>query len=350
MTIERGTGNLLAAEVDALTNTVNTVGVMGKGLALQFKKAFPESFASYERACRAGEVVTGRMHIVERVAPPRFIINFPTKAHWRQPSKLDYVRDGLRDLLAQVARLGIRSIAVPPLGCGNGGLEWAHVRPLIVDAFATMPEVRVVLFEPGHAPTAEQIIDRRAKRGLNPQRAAIIALMDQYLATVYSYRLTLVEVQKLAYFLQESGEPLRLEYGAHHYGPYADGLRKVLRDMEGHYTRGVGDGANRRETPLELLPGAVDAAQAALAGQAETQGRLERVRRLIDGFETPLGMELLGTVHWVLHHGAVTDDLTDVVDKVHQWNARKQSQMKPAQIRAAWSRLRDEQWAPADAA
>src|SRR5271157_2289289 len=135
MTIERGSGNLLAADVDALVNTVNTEGVMGKGLALQFKKAFPENFASYERACEAGEVVPGRMHIVPRLTSPRFIINFPTKKLWRNPSKLEYVRDGLRDLVLHVQRLDIKSIAIPPLGCGNGGLNWAEVKPLIVQAF-----------------------------------------------------------------------------------------------------------------------------------------------------------------------------------------------------------------------
>lgn len=146
--VERGTGNLLAADVEALVNPVNTVGVMGKGLALQFKRAFPEVFASYERACGHDDVTTGKMHVVERRTPPRFIVNFPTKQHWRSPSKLEYIRDGLVDLIRTIESLGIRSIAIPPLGCGNGGLPWSEVRPLIVDAFAELPEVRVLLFEP----------------------------------------------------------------------------------------------------------------------------------------------------------------------------------------------------------
>lgn len=164
MSIERANGNLLGAEVDALVNPVNTAGVMGKGLALQFKMAFPETFASYERACKAGAVITGHMHIVKRQGSPRFIINFPTKRHWRQPSKLEYVHDGLRDLVAHVGTLGIQSIAVPPLGCGNGGLDWASVRPLIVAAFAGLPDLRVLLFEPVDAPAAEKGTDRRGGR------------------------------------------------------------------------------------------------------------------------------------------------------------------------------------------
>jgi O-acetyl-ADP-ribose deacetylase (regulator of RNase III) len=347
MAMERGTGNLLAADVDALVNTVNTDGVMGKGLALQFKKAFPENFASYERACKAGEVVTGRMHVVTRLASPRFIINFPTKKHWRHPSKLEYVRDGLRDLVAQVRALGIESLAVPPLGCGNGGLQWASVKPLIVEAFAALPDVRVVLFEPSHTPAADEIIDRSAKPAMTAARAAVIALMGRYIETGYDYRLSLVEVQKLTYFLQEAGESLQLAYRAHHYGPYADNLRKALRNIEGHYTRGVGDGKNSPETPLELLPGAIDEARTFLEGRPETLARLDRVTALIDGFETPFGMELLGTVHWVVHHGANPDDVADVIAKVHGWSSRKRSQMKDGHVRAAWARLRDQGWAGA---
>lgn len=341
---ERGQGNLLRAEVDALVNTVNTVGVMGKGLALQFKKAFPEAFREYERACEAGELEPGRMHVVQRLAAPRFIINFPTKKHWRQRSRLEYVRDGLEDLVAKVRELGIESIAIPPLGCGNGGLDWQQVRPLIVEAFEALPEVRVVLFEPGGAPAASEVIDRRAKPSMTPTRAAVLALMGRYLSTGYDYRLSLVEVQKLAYFLQEAGEDLRLQYKAHYYGPYADHLRKALRNMEGHYTRGMGDGKNAPETPLEVLPGAIESAEALLATNPESVARLERVAELIEGFETPFGMELLGTVHWVMHHEAEPGDLDGVTARVQAWSARKRSQMKPGHIRAAWTRLRETGW------
>lgn len=345
MTIERGEGNLLAADVDALVNTVNTEGVMGKGLALQFRKAFPENFTSYERACKEGQVEVGRMHVVQRLASPRFIVNFPTKKHWRQPSKLEYVRDGLRDLVARVRALGIESIAVPPLGCGNGGLDWSAVKPLIVDAFAKVPDVRVLLFEPSGAPAAEAVIDRRKKPPMTAARASVLALMGRYVETGYDYRLSLVEVQKLAYFLQAAGEPLRLDYRAHHYGPYADNLRKALRNMEGHFTRGLGDGKNSPETPLELLPGAVTEARAFLASMPESVSRVGKVIALIDGFETPFGMELLGTVHWVMRHEAKPDDCDAVIAKVHAWSARKRSQMKDGQLRAAWQRLREQGWA-----
>lgn len=154
MTIELGSGDLLAAEVDAIVNTVNTAGVMGKGLALQIKERFPEVFTAYARACKQGTVTVGQMHVVPRATPPRFVINFPTKQHWRNPSKLEYVESGLAALVRCVRDYEIRSIAIPPLGCGLGGLDWADVRPRIVEAFEQAPDVRVVLYEPTppHAP------------------------------------------------------------------------------------------------------------------------------------------------------------------------------------------------------
>ncbi|MBK7395301.1 MAG: macro domain-containing protein [Myxococcales bacterium] len=152
MTIEHGTGNLLTVDADALVNTVNCEGVMGKGLALQFKKAFPEVFASYARACKLGEVRPGKMHVVQRQTSPRVIINFPTKEQWRRPSRLEYVQGGLLDLCRTIQHLGIRSIAVPPLGCGNGGLAWSAVKSLIVEAFSGLPRVRVILFDPTDLP------------------------------------------------------------------------------------------------------------------------------------------------------------------------------------------------------
>ena len=155
MSIERATGNLLEAEVDALVNTVNTAGVMGKGLALQFKKAFPEVFHDYEAACKRDEVIVGRMHVSRRPAAPRFIINFPTKKHWRGKSKLEFIRAGLIDLVAQIESLGIESIAIPPLGCGLGGLSWADVEPLIISALEPLPNLRVLLYAPDGGPRPE---------------------------------------------------------------------------------------------------------------------------------------------------------------------------------------------------
>ena len=155
--IERTQGDLLDAGVQALVNTVNTVGIMGKGIALQFKKAFPENYSAYRKACAAGLVTIGRMfvHDLGVLASPRYIINFPTKQHWRSKSKIADIKSGLTALVDEVQRLGIESIALPPLGCGHGGLEWSEVAPLIEKAFADLPNVQVLVFEPADAPPPE---------------------------------------------------------------------------------------------------------------------------------------------------------------------------------------------------
>lgn len=149
--ITQADGNLLDADVDALVNTVNTVGVMGRGIALQFRRAFPAMFDDYVRAVKSGEVQIGRMHVWETdlLAGPRFVINFPTKRHWRGGSNLRWIEAGLEDLVRTIGEHKIRSLAVPPLGCGNGGLDWREVELRITRALGQLPDVEVLLFPPG---------------------------------------------------------------------------------------------------------------------------------------------------------------------------------------------------------
>ncbi|MCC9004160.1 MAG: macro domain-containing protein, partial [Candidatus Competibacter sp.] len=267
--IELTRGNLLEAEAEALVNTVNCIGHMGKGIALQFKQAFPANFKAYQAACRAGEVTPGKMLITDNgsLVNPRYIINFPTKRHWRGQSRLEDIAAGLQALVVEVQRLGVRSIAVPPLGCGLGGLDWGVVRPMIEQAFSALPDVRILLFEPTGTPDAKVMPVRTVRPRMTPARALFIKLMDAYSAL--DYRRTLLEVQKLAYFLQEAGEPLRLQYQAGHYGPYAANLNKVLEVMEGHFIRGYGD-SQKPEAEIDLLPGAVEEATAFLADKDES--------------------------------------------------------------------------------
>jgi O-acetyl-ADP-ribose deacetylase (regulator of RNase III) len=345
--IHEGRGNLLDAHVEAVVNTVNTQGAMGKGIALQFKKAFPENFSEYEKACVRGEVVIGRV-LVHRtlLAEPRYVINFPTKKHWQHPSKIEYIRDGLVDLVAQVCERDIRSIAIPPLGCGLGGLKWSEVRPLIEGAFRDLPAVEVWLYPPGASPSPEAMPDRTERPKMTRGRAAIVGIMDQYLRAEYEDSLSVLEIQKLAYFLQVAGEPLRLKYQRHYYGPYADNLRQVLNRIEGHYTRGYGEGRAGPLGQIRLLPDAGRLATDFLADAVETRERLHRVAQLIEGFETPLGMELLATAHWVMNEDLkARADADTTVAGVKKWNTRKAKVMGPPQLRAAWERLRQTPWA-----
>jgi len=342
--IEHASGNLLEAECDALVNTVNTVGVMGKGIALQFKQAFPDNFREYQRACRSGEVRIGRMFVVPtyRLDRPRYIINFPTKRHWRQPSRLEDIAAGLPDLIAQVLALQLESVALPPLGCGSGGLDWNRVRPLVEEAFASVPEVRVLLFAPVATPAAAAMPVGTSRPAMTRARAVFICLLELYGAL--GYRLSLLEVQKLAYFAQEAGEPLRLRFQKAQYGPYAENLNHALQRMEGHYVRGYGD--RSRDAQLQLLPRAAEEARRFLAGCDGAEGRLPRVAQLIRGFETPYGMELLASVHWVARHDdpEAARNPHVAVARVHEWSPRKRERFSGEHIRKAWERLHDQGW------
>jgi len=341
-------GNLLEAEADALVNTVNCVGYMGKGIALQFKQAFPSNFKAYEAAVEAEEVAPGRMLVFEnsQLLQPRYIINFPTKRHYRGKSRIEDIVTGLRALIEEVRRLRIQSIAVPPLGCGLGGLDWGEVRPMIEAAFSDLPDVQVLLFEPAGAPEAKAMPVRTLRPKMTAARALFIKLMEAYSALDYSR--TLLEVQKLAYFLQEAGEPLRLRYEAGHYGPYAANLNKVLEVMEGHFIRGYGD-SQKPETEIELLPGAIEEAVDYLKDKPDSIARLNLVSNLINGFETPYGMELLATVHWVAHRGGLDGSMPATnpemaTELVHKWNPRKQRVFKPEHVQVAWTRLTEAGW------
>jgi O-acetyl-ADP-ribose deacetylase (regulator of RNase III) len=324
--IELAHGDILIADAEALVNTVNCVGVMGRGIALQFRKAYPENFKVYEAACEREEIRPGKMLVFETglLTGPRYIINFPTKRHWKGKSKMEDIDAGLPSLVREIKERGIRSVAVPPLGCGLGGLDWNKVRPKILRAFEDLPEVRVVLFEPSGAPKAEEMVREKRAPAMTPGRAVLVELMSRYLAAVMDPFITLLEIHKLMYFMQEAGEDLRLKYEKAIYGPYAKNLRHVLSLIEGHFISGYGDAEDDPERPIELLPGVTESASAFIASHPGTQARFDRVARLIHGFETPYGMELLATVHWVCaREGANSGE--DAVRRTYAWNERKKS-------------------------
>ncbi len=277
-------GNLLDEKTEALVNTVNCVGVMGKGVALQFKRAFPDNFKQYQKACKNNEVEPGRMFIVatDSLLNPRYIINFPTKRHWRQPSQLDDIKAGLAALVAEVQRLGIRSIAIPPLGCGNGGLDWAEVKPLILEAFKPLPKVEVIVFEPAGAPPVEAMAITTSKPPMTAFRASLIRILELY--GLPGYSASRIEIQKLAYFLKVAGEPT-----------------------------------------LQTL----------------TYQRFH----LIEGFETPYGMEMLATLHWVAQEDPqAAADCEVAIERVREWSDRKKNLFKPQHLVMAWNHLKTQDW------
>lgn len=322
--IQYKSGDILAENTEALVNTVNCVGVMGRGIALQFKNAFPENYKAYVLACKQDEVQPGHMLVFQtgQLTNPRYIINFPTKRHWRGKSRMEDIEAGLKALVVTIRQYNIHSIALPPLGSGLGGLDWSGVKARIESALQPLTDVHVVIYEPDGSPVTEKMVHNRAVPAMTTGRAALVGLMNRYLGGLLDPFVTLLEVHKLMYFMQEAGEPLKLKYQKGSYGPYAENLRHVLNAIEGHFVSGYADGGDTPNKQLELVPRAVEDAMAYLQQHPDTQTRFDKVAGLVDGFESPFGLELLSTVHWVMKHESVKS-MDEVVSHTYAWNDLK---------------------------
>jgi len=341
--IEFTTGDILTADTEALVNTVNCVGVMGRGIALQFKNKFPENFKIYEAACDKQDVIPGRMFVFNtgELTFPRYIINFPTKRHWKGKSRIEDIESGLEDLVRVINEHNIQSIALPPLGSGLGGLDWNEVRCLI-EKILSKCNTQVLVYDPSGAPQNDVMSHTKKIPQMTVGRAALIGLMDRYLKGLLDPFVTLLEVHKLMYFLQESGEQLRLLYSKAPYGPYADNLCHVLNAIEGYYISGYADGGDKPDKQLELVPGALQEAEKYLQNYPETKKHFDRITDLVNGFESSFGLELLSTVHWVIHkENARTYE--NVRKQTYAWNERKK-QFTDRQIKIASEVLTDKGW------
>lgn len=340
--IEYKHGDILREDAEALINTVNCMGIMGRGIALQFKNAFPENFKAYVKACKNNEVQPGKMFVFEtgQLTNPRFIINFPTKRHWRGKSRLEDIESGLIDLVDTIQKYNIRTIAIPPLGSGLGGLDWSVVKPKIEAVLRSLSDVQVFIYEPNGAP--EKIVHNRNVPDMTPGRAALVELVNRYLSGLLDPFVTLLEVHKLMYFMQEAGEPLRLKYRKAIYGPYAENLRHVLNAIEGHLVCGYADGGDKPDKQLKLVPGAIKDAARFLDEHPDTRDRFNRVAELVEGFESPFGLELLSTVHWVMKQDSA-QSIEDVIQHTYAWNDRKK-QFTPRQIAIAVEVLSKKGW------
>lgn len=318
-------GNLLEAPVEALVNTVNTVGVMGKGIALMFRERFSENFRQYAAACKVGQVRVGKMFVteVQELDAPRWIINFPTKQNWRAPSQLAWIEAGLEDLRRFLIEQQVRSVAIPPLGSGNGGLDWPVVRDRIERALGDL-DIEIQVFEP--TPQYQNITKRAGVEKLTPPRALIAELVRRY--WVLGMECSLLEIQKLAWFLEQAlkryspGEDLlNLQFKPHKYGPYAQPLAHLLNDLDGSYLhceKRISDASPfnliwfDEERKLSLHTYLQSIPKPYLEALADTA-------KLIDGFESPFGMELLATVDWLLTKGGVTPTVPAVLEGLRHW-------------------------------
>lgn len=321
-------GNLLDARAEALVNTVNTVGVMGKGIALMFKERFNDNFRQYAQACNAKQVRTGKMFVTEpsELDGPRWIINFPTKQHWRSPSKLEWVTEGLQDLRQFVLDNHVRSIAIPPLGAGNGGLEWDRVKLEIERALGDLSGVEITVFEP--TAQYQNVAKRAGVEKLTAARALVAEMVRRY--WVLGMECSLLETQKLAWFLERSIErhcpddnPLDLRFEANKFGPYAHRLNHLLNSMDGSYLHSdkrIAD-ADRFDV-IWFDEARTELVQAYLQSEAKTYRKaLEEAASLIDGFESPFGMELLATVDWLLVREGVQPTVQAVREGLRNWPA-----------------------------
>ncbi len=341
--IKYTTGDLLEDNAQAIVNTVNCVGVMGRGIALQFKKKFAQNFKAYAAACEQRLVKPGKMFVYSNddMFGPQWIINFPTKRHWKGKSRMEDIAQGLGDLVKVVRDNQIQSIAIPPLGSGLGGLDWQLVKHLIESKLSGLSGVEVRIYEPSNVSGQKIVAEAKAPK-MTAGRAALVGLVDRYLNGLLDPTISLLEVHKLMFFLQEAGEPLRLNSHKATYSPYADNLRHVLNAIEGHFIKGYQDGGDAPDKQIELMPNVVEQTTVFLKDKPETQEHFSRVAKLVEGFETAYGLELLSTVYWVVkNEGASSID--QAREKIHSWNECKK-QFSEKQIAVAYQILQKQQW------
>ncbi|MBR6363849.1 MAG: macro domain-containing protein [Alphaproteobacteria bacterium] len=331
-------GDIFKANAEAVVNTVNCVGIMGKGIALQFREKYPENYKAYKKACDNNELVIGKMFVTRNgFLTPNYIINFPTKMHWRGKSRLEYIEKGLEDLRSVLQTYHIKSIAIPPLGAGNGGLDWNVVKQLILDKLNDL-DIDILIFEPS---ARFNEVKHATKVDLNDFRAIFIKCVSIYNSALdRMYELGNIEAQKLVYFigLVLDRQDIIRRYKKHIYGPYFPQLNNALQDMSGTYLSGIGDGQTQNH--IDVMPGVMSEVDEYLEKRPYLLNAIQKIKKIIYGYETSFGMELLGTVHWVCTHENITSE-ADIVRHVHLWSDRKKSIMSQSDIIRAYKQLKN---------
>lgn len=326
-------GNLLESDAQVLVNTVNTVGVMGKGIALQFKEAYPNNYILYRKACKEKKVCVGKMFVTKDASlykGEKIIVNFPTKTTWRKPSEYSYIQDGLVDLRNQIEANHWKSIAIPPLGSHNGGLDWSVVRQMIQSALADL-NCDIILYEPSDA-IIEKMKAERVK--LTPARAMLLYMLckmnsEGEFASEFAS-------EKLAYFLQKFGaeDCFRLTFKGYYYGPYSGKVKYVLHYLNGSYIKGVGDMQQKPFDYIWLVSDTRSIVEGYLSKPENT--RFKRIcdvtSDFLSGFYSNYLLELLSTVDFILttnnrFSNWIKEDRIDIVKQVEisisEWNERK---------------------------
>ncbi|MCZ4319163.1 macro domain-containing protein [Aequorivita viscosa] len=336
-------GNLLNADTQAIVNTVNTVGIMGKGIALQFKERFPQNFRAYAAACKRGEVKTGEMFVFTEtdLQGEKIIINFPTKQEWYRKSQYSWIEEGLKDLVRVIEEMDIKSISLPPLGCGNGGLKWEKVKLLLNNYLGSLKNVDVIIFEPNEK--IKEILQKESHKKeikLTPARAMLLYALFKY--EKYGEYATVFTANKLAYFLQESGEDLKLKFEPYTYGPYAQAVEKVLYALNGKYLKGLEQMEAKPFEPLALNYARFDEIEEYVHTRLnETQKeRLKGLFEAIEGFESTLSLEILASVHFITANNPKIEK-KEIISKIKDWNKRKSNLITAEYVDIAYEHLEE---------
>ena len=344
-------GNLLESEAQALVNTVNTVGVMGKGIALQFREAFPGNYHIYRDVCKKNQLHIGEMLVTEEntiLNGHKIIVNFPTKTHWKMPSDYSYIEKGLAALKKEIESRHIRSIAIPPLGSHNGGLDWLRVKQMIEQTLNDV-DCDIFLYEPSDA-IVERMKTERVK--LTPARAMLLLMFadmnrEGEFASVFA-------AEKLVYFMQRFGGKslFRIDFQPCYYGPYSGGkVAHVLYYMNGSYVKGMGGMDARPFDYIWLTEDAATEARAFVEGYKDNSLKdiCNKTMEFLRGNYSNYSLELLSTVDYLLENepglrgwkevseDAVTDML---MPEIQKWSKRKENMFKRAFVSSAVKQLR----------
>ena len=330
-------GNLLDDDADALVNTVNCVGVMGKGIALAFKKKFPANYTAYKAACAAGNVSPGSLFSFREISglydlPSQHILNVATKKHWRQPSKLEYVEDGIAKIADYLSKGEVRSIAIPPLGCGNGGLDWDVVGPKLVDALVKFQDIDIRLY----APQVTHSSSETAGPALSMTNArALLFLSLGSLEKYFDGAITRISAQKLFYFAQKIHGVEWVPFRKGNFGPYSSELASAFKKMN---KTDCLSGYYKNSGEIEIHPKIFAEASEHAQDDKVIETTLDRLSKLIEGFESPYGMELLGTTHFISQMDN-THDPHRIYQGFQSWDSRKAKMFDESAVSQAIERL-----------
>ena len=333
------TGNLLESDTEALVNTVNTVGVMGKGIALQFKNNFPNNFKKYSEACKNKELKIGQLLITEEnlLSGKKIIINFPTKTNWRLPSEYSYIEAGLEELVKVIEEKDIKSIAIPPLGAGNGGLDWNKVKP-ILEKYLSKTKAEVFIYEP-NATIKEVLKKERVK--LTPARAMLLSVL--YDLARNGEFVSEFASEKIAYFLQKFGakEAFKLEFKPNFYGPYSGKVKHVLYFLNGSYIMGY---SSKDKKPFEELGIIMESEKEvdeflSKPENVEYKKITEKTKDFLSGFYSSFGLELLSTIDFIMKEKNIAEE-KDIINGLENWSNRKKTMFtNPQFVKIAMNKL-----------